>query len=46
MAERGATEYEIMSAFGWTEPKTASVYTKKFKRREAASAAMNRMASG
>ena len=46
MAERGAAEYEIMSAFGWTEPKTASVYTKKFKRREAASAAMNRTASG
>ena len=45
MAERGATEYEIMSAFGWTEPKTASVYTKKFKRREAASAAKNRIAS-
>lgn len=45
MAQRGATEYEIMSAFGWTEPKTASVYTKKFKRREAANAAKSRMVS-
>jgi hypothetical protein len=32
MAELGATEYELMAAFGWAEAKTASVYTKKFKR--------------
>nr|WP_139784615.1 tyrosine-type recombinase/integrase [Roseovarius sp. A-2] len=44
MAENGATEYELMSAFGWTEAKTASVYTKKFQRRGAAAAASRRLA--
>ncbi len=45
MAARGATEYELMAAFGWTESKTASVYTKKFQRRGAATAASKRMAA-
>lgn len=44
MAESGATEYEIMSAFGWTEPKTAAIYTKKFRRRTAANSAKARIA--
>jgi len=44
MAERGATEYELMAAFGWTEARTASVYTKKFQRREAASVGSRRLA--
>lgn len=44
MAESGATEYEIMSAFGWTEPKTAAVYTKDFRRRTAANSAKSRIA--
>ncbi len=44
MAERGATEYELMAAFGWNEAKTASVYTKKFHRRGAATAASKRIA--
>ncbi|MFO7757845.1 MAG: hypothetical protein R6V26_05070 [Roseovarius sp.] len=43
MAERGATEYELMAAFGWVEAKTASVYTKKFQRREAASVVSRRV---
>ena len=43
MAERGATEYELMASFGWTEAKTASVYTKKFRRRAAASVASQRV---
>lgn len=33
MAAYGATEYELMSAFGWTEAKTAGIYNKKFQRR-------------
>jgi integrase len=45
MAANGATEYELMSAFGWTEAKTASVYTKNFQRRGAARSA-HRRASG
>lgn len=45
MAESGATEYEIMSAFGWTEPKTAAVYTKDFRRRTAANSAKARIAA-
>jgi integrase len=44
MAENGATEYELMSAFGWTEAKTAGIYTKKFQRRGAAAAASKRLA--
>lgn len=44
MAERGATEYELGAAFGWTETKTAGVYTKKYQRRDAATAAARRMA--
>ncbi len=46
MAEAGATEYELMATFGWTETKTASVYTKKADRRKgAASAAARRSAA-
>ncbi len=45
MAANGATEYELMSAFGWTEAKTAGIYTKKFQRRGAAKSAHQR-ASG
>lgn len=44
MAANGATEYELMSSFGWTEAKTAGIYTKKFQRRGAATAAAKRMA--
>lgn len=43
MAENGATEYELMSSFGWTEAKTAGIYTKKFQRRGAATAASKRL---
>jgi integrase len=46
MAERGATEYELMAAFGWTEAKTAGVYTRKFHRRGAAAAASKRLSGG
>lgn len=44
MAESGATEFEIMASFGWTETKTAAVYTKKFQRRGSAATASKRMA--
>lgn len=43
MAESGATEFEIMASFGWTEAKTAAVYTKKFDRRSSAISASKRM---
>lgn len=43
MAANGATEYELMSAFGWIETKTASVYTKNFQRRGAAASASRRL---
>lgn len=43
MAERGATEYELMAAFGWTDTKTPSIYTKKFERRGAATSGMKRL---
>jgi len=44
MAESGASEFEIMSQFGWTEAKTAAIYTKKFQRRGSAASASKRMA--
>ena len=44
MAESGATEFEIMASFGWTEAKTAAVYMKKFQRRGSAASASKRMA--
>ena len=45
MAERGASEYEIMSSFGWTETKTAAIYTNNFKRRGLAASAAKRMSA-
>lgn len=45
MAESGASEFEIMSQFGWTETKTAAIYTKKFQRRGSAASASKRMAA-
>jgi len=42
MAEAGATEYELMATFGWTETNTASVYTKKADRRKGATSAAAR----
>ncbi|MCA1776971.1 MAG: site-specific integrase [Loktanella sp.] len=45
MAESGASEFEIMASFGWTEAKTAAIYTKKFKRRGSAASASKRMAA-
>jgi len=46
MAELAATEYEPMSSFGWTETKTAGVYTRSFRRRGAAAAASMRLSGG
>lgn len=43
MASNGATEYELMSSFGWTETKTASVYTKRFQRRGTAASGSKRL---
>ncbi len=45
MAESGASEFEIMASFGWTEAKTAAIYTKKFQRRGSAASASKRMAA-
>jgi integrase len=45
MAGNGATEYELMSSFGWVETKTAAVYTKKYQRRGAAKAAAERLSN-
>ncbi|SEI87623.1 Phage integrase family protein [Pseudooceanicola nitratireducens] len=45
MANSGASEFEIMASFGWTEAKTAAIYTKKFARRGSAASASKRMAS-
>ena len=44
MAEAGATEYELMATFGWTETKTAAVYTKKADRRKVATSGAARRA--
>ena len=43
MASRGATEYELMSAFGWSDAKTAATYTKKYRRRAAAMSGMEKV---
>ena len=45
MAESGASEFEIMSQFGWIKAKTAAIYTKKFQRRGSAASASKRMAA-
>ena len=45
MAGSGATEYELMSSFGWTDARTARIYTEKFKRIGAAAAASARLAN-
>ena len=45
MAQSGATEYELMSSFGWTEAKTAGICTKKFQRRGAAASASRRLST-
>lgn len=39
MAEAGATEYQLMATFGWTEARPAGVYTRKADRRRTATAA-------
>ncbi|MBR9852742.1 MAG: hypothetical protein GYB27_25710 [Rhodobacteraceae bacterium] len=43
MVMLGTMGNEMMASFGWPEPKTASIYTKKFQRRGAATAASKRM---
>ena len=44
MVSHGATEFELMATFGWTEAKTAAVYTRKYNRRRTAEAAARRRA--
>jgi len=39
LAANGATEYELMAMFGWSESKTAAVYTEKYDRRGSATSA-------
>lgn len=34
-ADAGATPYELMGMFGWTTPKTATIYTEKVNRKQA-----------
>lgn len=40
LAERGASEHELMAIFGWTDPKMAQLYTRKARRAVMAGAAM------
>ena len=42
-AEAGATEHELMAMFGWAEPRTAAIYTRKANRKKMAVAAVARM---
>jgi integrase len=42
-AERGATEMELMSMFGWTTPRMASLYTRTASRRHMSLNAQDRL---
>jgi integrase len=45
MAEDGATEYELMSWFGWRDPKEARPYVQAANRRKMAQAAFDKRTS-
>jgi len=42
-AENGATEFELMAIFGWTDPKMAAHYVKAANRRRLAAQAMEKL---
>jgi len=44
-ADNGATEFELMAIFGWTDPKMAALYVKKANRRRLAAQAMSKLAT-
>ena len=43
LAESGASEYELMSVFGWTSARQASVYTRKIDRSKLAKSALAKL---
>lgn len=45
-ANNGATEHQLMAIFGWTDPKTAAIYTRSANRRKLSQEAMQKMAGG
>jgi integrase len=42
-ADNGATEYELMAIFGWTDPKMAALYVRAANRRKLAARAMQKL---
>jgi integrase len=44
-ADNGATEFELMAIFGWTDPKMAALYVKKANRKRLAARAMTKLAT-
>lgn len=45
-ANAGATEHELMALYGWSEPRTAAIYTRKANREKLAARASEKIASG
>ncbi len=43
LAEAGATEYQLMAVFGWSDPKTARIYTRKARQRCLAASAFDHL---
>lgn len=44
LAEAGATELELMALYGWAEPRTAAIYTRKANRTRMAAQASEKLA--
>jgi len=45
-ADNGASEYELMSMYGWTNPKQAAHYTKRANRKKLAASGTNKLRLG
>jgi hypothetical protein len=45
-ADNGATEFELMAIFGWTDPKMAAHYVKSANRKGLAARAMQKLNAG
>jgi hypothetical protein len=43
MAEQGATEYQLMASFGWSDPKEARPYVQAANRQKMAQEASDKM---
>jgi len=43
LAEAGASEYQLMAVFGWSDSKTARIYTKKAEQKRLAKSAFDRL---